>query len=212
VTIRDILANYLPEVLRFFLITKHYRSPLDYTFDALEESERALKRIYLTKAAAEAHVAGTKWTGTQLPAEIVVEATALEAKWDDSMADDLNTAAALGHVFGLMRIVNRILEDKALKKSEQGRDLIRHALKLFERWGEVLGLFLMPSADFLTQLKASRVRRRKIDTDLIETRLKERQEARAAKDFARSDAIRDELLALGVTIQDTPQGAQWDVE
>jgi cysteinyl-tRNA synthetase len=128
------------------------------------------------------------------------------------MADDLNTAAALGHVFGLMRIVNRILEDKALKKSEQGRDLIRHALKLFERWGEVLGLFLMPSADFLTQLKASRVRRRKIDTDLIETRLKERQEARAAKDFARSDAIRDELLALGVTIQDTPQGAQWDVE
>jgi cysteinyl-tRNA synthetase len=53
VTIRDILANYLPEVLRFFLITKHYRSPLDYTADALEESERALKRIYLTKAAAE---------------------------------------------------------------------------------------------------------------------------------------------------------------
>ena len=212
VTIRDILANYLPEVLRFFLITKHYRSPLDYTFDALEESERALKRIYLTKAAAEAHVAGTKWTGTQLPAEIVVEATALEAKWDDSMADDLNTAAALGHVFGLMKIVNRILEDKALKKSEQGRDLIRHALKLFERWGEVLGLFLMPSTDFLTQLKASRVRRRKIDTDLIETRLKERQEARGAKDFARSDAIRDELLTLGVTIQDTPQGAQWDVE
>jgi cysteinyl-tRNA synthetase len=212
VTIRDILANYLPEVLRFFLITKHYRSPLDYTSDALEESERALKRIYLTKAAAEAQVAGTKWTATQLPAEIVVEATALEAKWDESMADDLNTAAALGHIFVLMKIVNRILEDKALKKSEQGRDLVRHALKLFERWGEVLGLFLMSSADFLAELKASRVTRRKIDTALIDARLTERQEARAAKDFARSDAIRDELLALGVTIQDTPQGAQWDVE
>ena len=212
VTIRDILANYLPEVLRFFLITKHYRSPLDYTADALEESERALKRIYLTKAAAEAHVAGTKWTNSPLPAEIVVESTALEAKWDDSMADDMNTAAALGHVFVLMKTVNRILEDKALKKSEQGRDLVRHALKLFERWGEVLGLFLTPSADFLAQLKASRVRRRQIDTALIEARLAQRQEARAAKDFARSDAIRDELLALGVTIQDTGQGAQWDVE
>jgi cysteinyl-tRNA synthetase len=212
VTIRDILANYLPEVLRFFLITKHYRSPLDYTADALEESERALKRIYLTKAAAEAHVAGTKWTNSPLPAEIVVESTALEAKWDDSMADDMNTAAALGHVFVLMKTVNRILEDKTLKKSEQGRDLVRHALKLFERWGEVLGLFLTPSADFLAQLKASRVRRRQIDTALIEARLAERQEARAAKDFARSDAIRDELLTLGVTIQDTAQGAQWDVE
>ncbi|GAB6112849.1 cysteine--tRNA ligase [Desulfomicrobium salsuginis] len=212
VTIRDILANYLPEVLRFFLITKHYRSPLDYTADALEESERALKRVYLTKAAAEAHVAGTKWTNSPLPAEIVVESTALEAKWDEAMADDMNTAAALGHVFVLMKTVNRILEDKALKKSEQGRDLVRHALKLFERWGEVLGLFLTPSADFLAQLKASRVRRRQIDTALIEARLAQRQEARAAKDFARSDAIRDELLALGVTIQDTAQGAQWDVE
>jgi cysteinyl-tRNA synthetase len=212
VTIRDILANYLPEVLRFFLITKHYRSPLDYTADALEESERALKRIYLTKAAAETHVAGTNWATTPLPAEIVVEATALEAKWDESMADDMNTAAALGHVFVLMKIVNRILEDKGLKKSEQGREMIRHALKLFERWGEVLGLFLMPSADFLSQLKDSRVLRRKIDTELVHTKLQERKQARAEKDFARSDAIRDELLTLGVTIQDTPQGVQWDVE
>lgn len=212
VTIRDILANYLPEVLRFFLITKHYRSPLDYTADALEESERALKRIYLTKAAAETHVAGTKWTATQLPAEIVIEATALEAKWDEAMADDMNTAAALGHIFVLMKIVNRILEDKTLKKCDQGRDLVRHAVKLFERWGEVLGLFQMQSADFLGQLKDSRVLRKKIDTQQIEAKLQERQEARAAKDFARSDAIRDELLALGVTIQDTAQGPQWDVE
>jgi cysteinyl-tRNA synthetase len=90
--------------------------------------------------------------------------------------------------------------------------MIRHALKLFERWGEVLGLFLMPSSDFLTQLKESRVLRRKIDTDLVQIKLQERKEARAAKDFARSDAIRDELLALGVTIQDTAQGVQWDVE
>jgi cysteinyl-tRNA synthetase len=212
VTIRDILANYLPEVLRFFLITKHYRSPLDYTADALEETERALKRIYLTKAAAEAHVAGTKWSATPLPAEIVVESTALEAKWDEAMADDMNTAAALGHIFVLMKIVNRILDDKTLKKSADGRDLIRHALKLFERWGEVLGLFQMDSATFLTQLKDSRIKRRKIDTALIEAKLAQRQEARAAKDFARSDAVRDELLALGVTIQDTAQGPQWDVE
>ena len=112
----------------------------------------------------------------------------------------------------LFRSVNRILEDKGLKKSEQGREMIRHALKLFERWGEVLGLFLMPSADFLSQLKDSRVLRRKIDTELVHTKLQERKQARAEKDFARSDAIRDELLTLGVTIQDTPQGVQWDVE
>jgi cysteinyl-tRNA synthetase len=111
-----------------------------------------------------------------------------------------------------MKIVNRILEDKALKKSEAGRDQIRHALKLFERWGEVLGLFLMDSADFLARLKESRVLRKKIDVGVVEAKLVERLEARAAKDFTRSDAIRHELLALGVTIQDTVQGSQWDVE
>ena len=111
-------------MLRFFLITKHYRSPLDYTFDALEESERALKRIYLTKAAAEAHVAGTKWTGTQLPAEIVVEATAPGSQMGRLHGRRPEHGRRPGHVFGLMKIVNRILEDKALKKSEQGRDLI----------------------------------------------------------------------------------------
>ncbi|NLW80192.1 MAG: cysteine--tRNA ligase [Desulfovibrionales bacterium] len=212
VTIRDILANYLPEVLRFFLITKHYRSPLDYTVDALEETERALKRIYLTKAAAEAHVSGATWNSTALPAEVVAEAASLEAKWDEAMADDMNTAAALGHVFGLMKIVNRILDDKTFKKSDAGRDLISRALHLLDRWGRVLGLFQMDSAEFLARLKESRIKRRTIDTAMVETKLAERLEARVSKDFARSDAIRQELLALGVTIQDTPSGSQWDVE
>ena len=101
VTIRDILDNYLPETLRFFLISKHYRSPLDYTPDALSEAERALKRIYLAKAAAEAHVQKESWTAVPLPPELVVEITALDADWDEAMADDMNTAAALGHVFVL---------------------------------------------------------------------------------------------------------------
>lgn len=213
VTIRDILDNYLPEVLRFFLISKHYRSPLDYSVDTLEEAERALKRIYLAKIAAENHVQqGGKWTTTALPAEIVVEITALEVKWNEAMADDLNTAAALGHVFVLVKIINKILEDKSLRKSEQGRDQLKYALKLFERWGEVLGLFLMDSRQFLDQLRHSRIKRRHIDAALIEEKLTQRQEARVAKDFAKSDAIRDELLALGVTIQDLPQGPGWDVE
>ncbi|MDY0274013.1 MAG: cysteine--tRNA ligase [Desulfomicrobium sp.] len=213
VTIRDILDNYLPEVLRFFLITKHYRSPLDYSVDSLEEAERALKRIYLAKFAAENHIQqNSKCTSTPLPAELVVEITALEVKWNEAMADDLNTAAALGHVFVLVKIINRILEDKGLRKSAQGCDQLKYALKLFERWGEVLGLFMMESQEFLDQLRHSRIKRRNIDATLIEEKMTQRQKARVAKDFARSDAIRDELLTLGVTIQDLPQGASWDVE
>ena len=212
VTIRDILDTCLPETLRFFLISKHYRSPLDYTAEALEEAERALKRIYLTKAAAETHIQGESWTSTPLPPEIVVEITALEVKWDEAMADDMNTAAALGHVFVLLKSMNRILEDKALRKSGAGRDQLRHSLRLLKRWGGVLGLFHMDSQEFLLQLKEIRIRRRNIDPVNIEARLAERLAARSARDFARSDAIRDELLTQGVTIQDTPQGSTWDVE
>ena len=171
-----------------------------------------MKRIYLTKAAAETHVQGESWTSTPLPPEIVVEITALEVKWDEAMADDMNTAAALGHVFVLLKSMNRILEDKALRKSGAGRDQIRHSLRLLKRWGGVLGLFHMDSQEFLLQLKEVRIRRRNIDPENIEARLAERLAARSAKDFARSDAIRDELLAQGVTIQDTPQGSTWDVE
>ena len=128
------------------------------------------------------------------------------------MADDMNTAAALGYVFVLLKSMNRILEDKALRKSGAGRDQIRHSLRLLKRWGGVLGLFHMDSQEFLLQLKEIRIRRRNIDPENIEARLAERLAARSAKDFARSDAIRDELLAQGVTIQDTPQGSTWDVE
>jgi cysteinyl-tRNA synthetase len=90
--------------------------------------------------------------------------------------------------------------------------MIRHALKLFERWGEVLGLFLMPSGDFLEPAQGKPGAAQEDRHARIQAILLQRQEARAAKDFARSDAIRDELLALGVTIQDTAQGVQWDVE
>ena len=108
--------------------------------------------------------------------------------------------------------MNCILEDKALRKSGAGRDQIRHSLRLLKRWGGVLGLFHIDSQEFLLQLKEIRIRRRNIDPENIEARLAERLAARSAKDFARSDAIRNELLAQGVTIQDTPQGSTWDVE
>lgn len=212
VTIRDILNQYLPEVLRFFLITKQYRSPLDYTAGALEESERALKRIYLAKATAETHIAGEKWNATPLPGDIPTELASLETKWAEAMADDLNTAAALGHIFMLVKLMNRILEDKGFRKSEQGRDVLKQALTLLGAWGAVLGLFQMNSQEFLDSLKTIRVRRKHIDTTRIDALLEERRLARVSRDFARSDAIRDELLALGVTIQDTPEGAKWDVE
>ncbi len=211
VTIRDIYQRYLPEVLRFFLVSSHYRSPLDYSDHALDEAEKGLRRIYAAKAQLEAALTRSKWSGTALPADIPQELTRLEEAFGAAMDDDLNTAQALGHVFGAVRLAGRVLEDKTLAKSRETADLARRLLADLAAWGEELGVFAQDSQAFLAALKACRAARLGIDPARVGALVAERQDARKAKDFARSDAIRDELAALGVTVMDTPTGPQWDV-
>ncbi|MBG0776556.1 MAG: cysteine--tRNA ligase [Desulfovibrionaceae bacterium] len=210
-TIRDILENYLPETLRFFLLTKQYRTPIDFTFEAMEDAEKNLKRFYETKARLAEELQRSKWARSQFPAEIMNEFNELDANFDAAMDDDLNTAAALGHLFNVLHLVGRVLEDKPLRKAEGARDLFAAVIEGFERWSGVLGVLGSEPGAFLSDLRASRVHRKGIDPARVDELVAKRQEARAAKDFATSDSIRDELLKLGVEVKDTPQGPVWDV-
>jgi len=210
-TIRDILAKFLPETLRYFLLSMHYRSPLDFSFDALEEAEKGVRRIYAALEQADAALAGTKWSKSPLPQELVDELAGYEQGFADALEDDLNTAAALGHLFGMVRLAGRVLEDKTLRKSEAGRDLLSRIRAGVSQWSGVLGVFGREPAAFLAELKACRAARAGIEAARVEALLAERLEARRAKDFARSDAIRDELAALKVEVKDTPAGQVWDV-
>lgn len=211
VTIRDIYKRYLPEVLRFFLVSSHYRSPLDYSDHALDEAEKGLRRIYAAKAQMETALTRSKWSETKLPADIGQELARLEEAFTAAMDDDLNTAQALGHVFGAVRLAGRVLEDKTLAKSRETAELARRILADLAAWGEELGVFHQDSQTFLETLKACRAARLGIDPTRVDALVAERQDARKAKDFPRSDAIRDELAGLGVTVMDTPTGPQWDV-
>ena len=127
------------------------------------------------------------------------------------MADDLNTAAALGHVFGIMRLANRILDDKAVNKLAPVKDLLEKILAAARRWSDALGLFGNEPAEFLEKLRLKRLARKGIDLSMVAGKLEERANARARKDFAATDAIRAELAALGVEVRDTPAGQTWDV-
>ncbi len=211
VTLRDIYAGYLPEVLRFFLVSAHYRSPLDYSDAAMDEAEKGLKRLYAAMESAAQALSRAKWSGAALPAEISEELSRLEAGYAEAMDDDLNTAAALGHVFGMARLVNRVLEDKALGKCKDTPDLLRRFLADMAGYARVLGVFGTDPGEFRARLKAGRLSRTGIDAARVEALVAERQAARANKDFARSDAIRAELAALGVEVKDTPAGPEWDV-
>ncbi|MBU1229795.1 MAG: cysteine--tRNA ligase [Proteobacteria bacterium] len=210
-TIRDILAQFLPETLRYFLLSMHYRSPLDFSFDALEEAEKGLRRIYTAFLQAREAVAGAKWSKSPLPQELLEELAGYEQGFADALEDDLNTAGALGHLFGMVRLAGRILEDKTLRKAEAGRDALTRVLSAVADWSGVLGVFGREPAEALAELKACRSARRGIDAAAVEGLLAARLEARRAKDFAASDAIRDELAAMQVEVKDTPAGQVWDV-
>ena len=211
VTIRDIFGYCLPEVLRYFLITSHYRSPLDYSTEALDEAEKGIKRIYSALAQMEEVLAGSKWSGASAPKDILEELAGLESGFAQAMEDDLNTAAALGHIFGMTRLAGRVMEDKGLRKSQGGKELLERIQANFSRYVQILGVFGTKPAEFLISLRDKRAARKGIESSQVEDLLTARQEARKNKDFAQSDKIRDELTALGVEVKDTPAGAVWDV-
>ena len=126
------------------------------------------------------------------------------------MDDDFNTAEAMGYVFNLIRLANKISSEKSFRKSESGREIMTRILNHLKEWGLVLGLFNQPSNDFLRELKSIRCVRNRIDQAQIQALIDERLTARKNKDFAQADRIRDKLSEMGIEVKDTPQGAEWD--
>ena len=211
-TIRDILGSYLPETLRFFLLGKHYRSPIDFTAEGMDEAEKAQHRVYSSLMEARKALERASWKKTPLPAELSAEWAALPQAFEAALDDDLNTAQALGQIFSKVRIVNRLLEEKNLRAAESTRDLLEDFLARARDWDAQLGLFGRDPVEFLTELRAMRAARKNLDMDRVEDLLRQRREVRMQKDFTRSDALRRELLDLGVNVRDTPEGQAWDLE
>ena len=211
-TIRDILGSYLPETLRFFLLGKHYRSPIDFTAEGMDAAEKAQHRVYSSLRVARKALERASWKKTPLPAELSAEWAALPQAFEAALDDDLNTAQALGQIFSQVRIVNRLLEEKNLRAAESTRDLLEDFLARARDWDAQLGLFGRDPVEFLTELRAMRAARKNLDMDRVEDLLRQRREVRMQKDFTRSDALRRELLDLGVNVRDTPEGQAWDLE
>ena len=124
-TIRDILESYLAETLRYFLAGKHYRSPIDFSLDNMDESERSQKRVYECLREVDKALARENWKPGAAPAELVEELKQQDQSFMDALEDDVNTAAAMGHLFNMVRIAGRVLEDKKLRNSEGGRDILK---------------------------------------------------------------------------------------
>ena len=189
-TVREISEQYDLQVLRFFMLNAHYRSPLNFSADLMEAAKNALERI--TDAAAnlkDRKAAAQTDTATDAEKELLAQAQEFVKKFEEAMDDDFNTADALAAIFELVKFANTNVSEAS--SAEFAGALLDTMVKLCD----VLGLKAVKTEEILDKE--------------IEDLIAERQEARKAKNFARADEIRDELLAKGIILKDTREGVKW---
>ena len=189
-TVREIGEQYDLQVLRFFMLNAHYRSPLNFSADLMESSKNALERI--TEAAArlrDRQAAATVQEATEDEKKLMQEEAAFVTKFEESMDDDFNTADALAAVFELVKFANTNVQEGSSK------EFAGHTHEVMTKLCDVLGLTLEKKEEILDEE--------------IENLIAERQAARKAKDFARADEIRGLLLDKGIELKDTREGVKW---
>ncbi|NJE06107.1 cysteine--tRNA ligase [Thermococcus sp. M36] len=197
VTIREMLQRYDPEVIRLFVLQRHYRSPLDYTEEGMEHARNNLERLYNTleniRVAMERAEISFRWGSEEFETyEAIRDA---RKKFYEAMDDDFNTAEALKAVFEVSGAVNRYLSRVERPKES----ILRKAWEFFRIVSEVFGLF----EDYFKEQKAGE------EEALIELLIEVRAQLRKERNFALADKIRAELRELGIQLEDTPQGTIW---
>ena len=203
-TISDVLERWDPQVVRLFLLTTHWRSPISYSLDNLEQAQQRLVYLYETLARVDEALAGQQVGG------VAPDAGLLEA-FSAAMDDDFNTAAALGALSGPFKEAN----DRAGGAGASGPERVEALAAFRAAVREVsgpLGVLGVDPAEWLSARKADAASAVPLAAEEIEARITERAEARKAKDWGRADAIRDELAGLGIVLRDGPEGTTWTVE
>ena len=187
-TVRDILKEYDGEVMRFFLLSGHYRNPINFSDSLMEQAKAGLGRMRNAKETLKHLIANGNGEMTDAEKEALAGYDKYRQEFISAMDDDLNTADAISAIFELITVINTAVRDGA------SREFAEKSLDTLMELASIVGL-LQQDAD------------KAVDDD-IQALVDERQEARKAKNFARADEIRDMLKARGITLKDTPQGVQ----
>lgn len=191
-TVREIANVYGYEVIRYFLISSHYRSPINYSIDIIEQCQSALDRLYTCRESLDFAIKNAK-SDIDDDEEILKLIASAKDEFIKAMDDDLNTADGIAAVYNLVSTINTEIINK-----EVSLNVCKKAAEMFDELTGVLGLLYNRKSN-------------NIDDD-IEKLIEQRQTARANKDWTTADKIRDELKAKGIILKDTPQGVTWTKE
>ena len=201
--VKDVLAHYSPDALRFFLISNHYRSPLDFSDERLDEMTRSLERL----GTAIDNVlelmempAGSKSNEAE---QLLAAAKKDEDDFETAMCDDFNTALASAAMFDLAKNVNIYKNAVVTNNVPVDSAIMSEVKRIFKTFTDILGIL-----EERWEGQKANASSKDYD-DLMQVILDIRQECRVQKQFALADAIRNKLAALGITIEDSPQGARW---
>lgn len=192
-TVREIAEVYGYEVIRYFLISSHYRSPINYSLEIIEQCKSALERLYTCRESLDFAVKNASVDKADNDELLINMLDERRNQFITAMDDDLNTADGLAAIFDLTKDINTKILDKGVSKA-----VCEHAAALFDELCGVLGILYNRKEN-------------SVDSE-IEALIEKRQEARRNKDWATADKIRDDLKAKGIILKDTPQGVTWTKE
>ena len=216
-TIKEILKQWHPEVLRLFFLSHHYRSPIDYSEDSLLEAKSGLDRFYTTLNELQEElkkplVPRALEGGTPILNACRQAIESFSARFEEAMDDDFNTAQALGYFYDLQTHLNSLLSFSKGQPTEEIASLFKKGFDHFTGKGWVFGLFGEDPKGYLTRQRNEGLKRLNLTEQAILRSIEERNLARKERNWKKADEIRNDLLSKGILLEDTPSGTNWKLK
>ncbi|MEW6714331.1 MAG: cysteine--tRNA ligase [Nitrospirota bacterium] len=208
-TIKEILDRYDPEVVRCFLLSTHYRNPIEFSDKQLNEAEVSIDRYYSTvlRVSDFLEAVGEKEKVAGLE-EFESILSSFTGKFRSAMDDDFNSALALGHIFELIKELNRFLDSKP--SGDKAKEIVTKAQSLLAEAGGVLNIFQRKPEEWYRSL--IKVKKISLTEEGLLSKISERQDLRKNKDWASADRVRNELQSEGIVLEDKQDGTRWKVQ
>ena len=212
-TIREILEKYPAEVLRFFVFSAHYRTPLDFSQSAMLDAQTGLDRLYTCLAEiAKLPVNGSPDQKTAAGKKNIAKTQSLVDRFEKAMDNDFNSAQALGHIFEAVKALNTIKQALPQTPAQSDLDLLHSTAATIKKLSATMGILQQNPLAYIAQKQQETLATLDIDQAGIETLITERNQARDDKNWSRADEIRDLLLSYRIEIKDGAEGTSWQVK